>query len=145
MKSLIVIFVLSNLAISQSLGSTSADLNLPLVEKQNAEYLKKAEKTITDPGPFPSSFHHLYNYKNSFHRDPNHEEVAQIPKRNYHQPAVMQGGLLTAQVPRHTLIAIDRFLKILKAFAGSAILIAIGMPFLHEMTLYILDSFASPL
>ena len=63
MKSLIVIFVLSNLAILQSLGSTSADLNLPLVEKQNAEYLKKAEKTITDPGQFPSSFHHLYNYQ----------------------------------------------------------------------------------
>ena len=143
MKSLIVIFVLSNLAISQSLGSTSVNLNLPLVEKQNAEYLEKAEKTITDPGQFPSSFHHLY--KNSFHRDPNHEEVAQIPKRNYHRPAVMQGGLLTAQVPRHTLIAIDRFLKILKAFAGSAILIAIGMPFLHELTLYILDSFVSPL
>ena len=145
MKSLIVIFVLSNLAISQSLGSTSVNLNLPLVEKQNAEYLEKAEKTITDPGQFPSSFNHLYNYKNTFHRDPNYEEVAQIPKRNYHRPAVMQGGLLTAQVPRHTLIAIDRFLKILKAFAGSAILIAIGMPFLHELTLYILDSFASPL
>ena len=48
MKSLIVIFVLSNLAISQSLDSTSADLNSPLVEKQNAEYLKKAEKTIQD-------------------------------------------------------------------------------------------------
>ena len=96
-----------------------------------------------DPGRFPSCFHNLY--KNTFHRDPNHDETAKIPKRNYHRPAVMQGGLLTAQVPRHTLIAIDRFLKILKAFAGSAILIAIGMPFLHEMTLYILDSFASPL
>ena len=152
MKSLIVIFSLQNLIISQYLGSTSANSRALLQqhflerrEQLKLEHLEKAEKTITDPGQFPSSFHNLYNYKNSFHRDPNHEEVAQIPKRNYHRPAVMQGGLLTAQVPRHTLIAIDRFLKILKAFAGSAILIAIGMPFLHELTLYILDSFASPL
>ena len=52
----------------------------------------------------------------------------------YHIPAVMEGGLLRAQIPQHTLIAIDRFLKILKSLAGFAILLAIGMPFIHEIT-----------
>ena len=52
----------------------------------------------------------------------------------YHVPAVMEGGLLRAQIPQHTLIAIDRFLRILKSLAGFAILLAIGMPFIHEIT-----------
>ena len=52
----------------------------------------------------------------------------------YHVPAVMEGGLLRAQIPQHTLIAIDRFLRILKRLAGFAILLAIGMPFIHEIT-----------
>ena len=52
----------------------------------------------------------------------------------YHVPAVMEGGLLRAQIPQHTLIAIDRFLRILKSLAGFAILLAIGMPFIHAIT-----------
>ena len=62
------------------------------------------------------------------------DETGELTSHNYKRPAVLKGGLLSAQVPRHTLIAIDRFLKILKSLAGFAILIAIGMPIIHEIT-----------
>ena len=65
--------------------------------------------------------------------------VEEVTTDRYHVPAVMEGGLLRAQIPQHTLIAIDRFLKILKSLAGFAILIAIGMPFIHEITSSILE------
>ena len=65
--------------------------------------------------------------------------VEEVTTDRYHVPAVMKGGLLSAQIPQHTLIAIDRFLKILKSLAGFAILIAIGMPFIHEITSSILE------
>ena len=65
--------------------------------------------------------------------------VEEVTTDRYHVPAVMEGGLLSAQIPQHTLIAIDRFLKILKSLAGFAILIAIGMPFIHEITSSILE------
>jgi len=61
----------------------------------------------------------------------------------YNRPAVMEGGLLNAQVPRHTLIAVDRFLKILKSFASFAILLAVSMPFIHVVTTSMLEAMIS--
>ena len=85
------------------------------------------------------NFHHPENRwpeEDAYKSEPWEFEVT---TDRYHVPAVMEGGLLRAQIPQHTLIAIDRFLRVLKSLAGFAILLAIGMPFIHEVTSSLFD------
>ena len=80
-------------------------------------------------------------YNEDLYKKDENEDV--ILWNKYHRPAVMEGGLLSAQVPHHTLIAVDRFLKILKSLAGFAILIAISMPFIQVVTSSMLETIIS--
>ena len=68
------------------------------------------------------------------------DESGNTSPNTHQRPAVLEGGLLSAQVARHTLIAIDRFLKILKSFAGFAIITAISMPIINEITSSLLET-----
>ena len=86
---------------------------------------------------YPNHLKTSQQLENPWYKDESYKyeiAVEEVTTDRYHVPAVMEGGLLSAQIPQYTLIAIDRFLKILKSLAGFAILIAIGMPFIHEIT-----------
>ena len=86
--------------------------------------------TNTDPDAISTHYlippDRLHNYN-----DANSNTIPNKNIKEFKRPAVMEGGLLSARVPQHTLIAIDRFLKILKSFAGFAIALAVSMPIIH--------------
>ena len=76
--------------------------------------------------------------RSEFHLDSQMEKTKSSKTENRNKrysevPAVVPGGLLRAQIPLPTLIAIDRFLKILTTFAGTAIALAIGMPIIQKI------------
>ena len=93
------------------------------------------------PETLPAHPNHMQWHDEDFYKTDKYEYV--IPTDKYHSPAVIEGGLLSAQVPRHTLIGVDRFLKILKTLAGFAILIAISMPFIQVVTSFMLEAMIS--
>ena len=84
---------------------------------------KEAANKYSDPS---------IQYDKLYNNDASGYKMANRNFEKFRRPAVMEGGLLSAQVPQHTLIAIDRYMKILKSLAGFAIALSIGMPFIHE-------------
>ena len=114
--------------------------------KSNHSSKQSSNNWISKPNVNSNQYHnHLktsQQLENPWYKDESYKyeiAVEEVTTDRYHVPAVMEGGLLSAQIPQHTLIAIDRFLKILKSLAGFAILIAIGMPFIHEITTSIFE------
>ena len=63
-------------------------------------------------------------------------------KRYSQASAVVPGGLLRAQIPLPTLIALDWFLQILTAFVATAIALAVGMPIIQKIAFDVLVSLA---
>ena len=103
------------------------------------KYTAKNYPSISERLRTPAHFMNWYN-KELDKEDQNRNAISY---GKYDRPAVMEGGLLSAQVPRHTLIAIDRFLKILKTLAGLAIVLAISMPFVQILTTSITEVLTS--
>ena len=132
-----IISLLSILTFFTASSATNANHSF---EESSNNWISRPNK---DSYEYPNILKTSQQIENPWYEDVSYKyetaEVEEVTTDRYHVPAVMEGGLLRAQIPQHTLIAIDRFLKILKSLAGFAILIAIGMPFIHEITTSIFE------
>ena len=110
---------------SLALSPKISDIKKEAVKYQHvSRMINGRDNDLTDRSEF-----HLYSQMEKTKGSKNEKRN----KRYSEAPAVVPGGLLRAQIPLPTLIAIDRFLKILTTFAGTAIALAIGMPIIQKI------------